>query len=219
MRRLAVFTILTLAILLSGCMLGGVAGSGVRKSEKRDVGSFKAIETSGAFDVEVICQKSASLEVEGDDNLLPLIQTEVRDGVLHVTTTKGYHSSAGIALRISLPNLESLKSTGAGKFRISNLKNDKFKIDSSGAASITASGDSKSIEIDSTGVGEVDAHNLHAEKAEVSVTGAASVDVNASDELDVSVAGAGHVTYSGNPKVTKRVSGAGEVTKKEGTGA
>ncbi len=219
MKKIVIAFPAIVALLLCGCMVGGIAGSGNRKTEKRELGSFKAIETRGAFDVEVTCQKPASLEVEGDDNLLPLIQTEVRDGVLHVTSTKGYHSSGGIALRISLPNLESIESTGAGKFRIANLKNDKFKIDSKGAASVTVSGESKSIEINSTGVGEVDAHNLRAEKAEVRVTGAATVDVNASDELNVTVSGAGHVTYHGNPKVTKRVSGAGEVTKKEGTGA
>src|SRR5260370_28197429 len=155
MTRVALaLTLILTGVLLSGCMMG-VHGSGVRKTEKRELGSFKAIETRGAFDVEVTCQKSASFEVEGDDNLLPLIQTEVRDGVLHVTSTKGYHSSGGIALRISLPNLESIESTGACKFRIANLKNDKFKIDSKGAASVTVSGESKSIEINSTGVGEV----------------------------------------------------------------
>jgi hypothetical protein len=212
--------LLTLALsfvfVLSAC---GVRGSGVRKTEKRDLTPFTAIETTGAFEVEVTCQKPASFEIEADDNILPLVKTEVRDGVLHVTTTKHYSATGGILLRINVPNLASIKSTGAGKFHVADVKNDNFEIDSMGAATVTASGLSKALKIRSTGAGKIDAHDLRAQKAEVTVTGAAGVDVYASDQLDVTVSGAGRVIYSGNPKVNKHVSGAGRVTKKETTGA
>jgi len=207
-----------LPVLLSSC-LHGVRGSGVRKTEQRDLPVFNAIETSGVFDVEVNCQKPASFEVEADDNILPLVETEVRDGVLRVRTTKGYSSRGGIIVRINVPDLASVSSTGAGKFNISNLKNDKFEIQSTGAATVVASGQSKSLKIGSTGAGKIDAHDLRASDADVNVTGAAGVDVYATDELDVTVSGAGRVTYTGNPKVNKKVSGAGQVVKKEGISA
>ena len=219
MKKIAI--VLTLAFsalfMLSGC--SGVRGSGIRKTEKRDLPAFTSIETTGAFELAVNCQKPASFEIEADDNILPLIQTEVRNGVLHISSTKGYHSSRGILLRITVPNLESVKSTGAGKFRVSDVKNDNFEIHSTGAAQVSASGQSKSVKISSTGAGKIDAHNLHANNAEVSVTGATTVDVYAADQLDVTVSGAGQVTYSGNPRVNKHISGAGQVTKKEGAGA
>jgi hypothetical protein len=220
MKRIAISATfaLTIALVLSGC-IHGVNGSGNRKTEKRDLAAFAAIETSGAFEVEVNCQKPASLEIEADDNLLPLVQTEVRDGVLHVSTTKGYSSSGGIVLRITVPDLASIKSTGAGKFNVAGVKNDAFEIRSTGAATVVASGQSKSLKISSTGAGTIDAHNLRASDADVSVTGAANVDVYATDELDVTVSGAGRVSYNGNPKVNKKISGAGQVVKKESTGA
>jgi len=218
MKTLALAATLALSLLmLAGCT--GVRGSGVRKTEKRELPVFTAIEASGAFEVEVTCQKPASFEIEADDNLLPLIQTEVRSGVLHITSTKGYSSRGGIVLRIAAPNLDSVKSTGAGKFRVSDIKNETFEIHSTGAAQMSASGQSKSVSISSTGAGKIDAHNLRANNAEVRVTGAATVEVNASDQLDVTVSGAGRVTYRGNPKVNKNINGAGQVTKKEGTGA
>lgn len=221
MKRFAITLTVALSVLfmLSGCRFGGVRGSGVRKTEKRDLPAFTSIETTGAFEVEVNCQKPASFEIEADDNILPLIKTEVRSGVLHVSSTKGYSTSGGIVLRITVPDLESVKSTGAGKFRVSDIKNDSFEIRSTGAAQVSASGQSKSVKIGSTGAGKIDAHNLRANNAEVNVTGAASVDVYATDELDVTVSGAGRVTYSGNPKVNKRVSGAGQVTRKQEAGA
>ncbi len=220
MKRIAIALMLALSglLLCAGCLLG-VKGSGVRKTEKRDLPAFTSIETTGAFEVNVNCQKPAGFEIEADDNILPLIQTEVKNGVLHVTTTKSYSSTGGIVLRITVPDLASVKSTGAGKFRIADVKNDNFEIDSTGAATVAASGQSKTLKVSSTGAGKIDAHNLRADKADVTVTGAASVEVNVNDELDVTVSGAGRVTYSGNPKVSKHVSGAGQVTKKETTGA
>jgi len=217
MKRIAI--VLALLLLgLSGCHHGGVRGSGVRKSEKRDLPSFTAIETSGAFEVQVNCQKPASFEIEGDDNILPLIKTEVRNGVLRVSSTKSYNTSMPISLRITVPDLTSVRSTGAGKFTIMDLQNEEFEINSTGAAMVIADGRSGSVKIRSTGAGKIDALNLHARTAEVTVTGAASVDVYASEQLDVTVSGVGRVTYSGDAKVNKRVSGAGQVNKKEGSG-
>jgi putative autotransporter adhesin-like protein len=217
MKRIAIVAA-SFLLVLCGCHFGGVRGSGVRKTEKRDLPSFTAIETTGAFEVQVTCQKPASFEIEGDDNILPLIQTEVRNGVLRVSSTKGYRTSGPISLRISVPDLMSVSSTGAGKFTVSNLKNENFEIRSTGAASVIADGQSNSLKISSTGAGKIDSHDLLASKVEVTVTGAASVDVYASDQLDVTVSGAGRVTYSGDAKVNKRVSGAGQVNKKQVSG-
>ena len=99
MKKTAILLTLALSFgfVLTAC---GVRGSGVRKTEKRDLPAFTSIETNGAFEVEVTCQKPASFEIEADDNLLPLVETEVKGGVLRVTSTKHYSSRGSIALRI-----------------------------------------------------------------------------------------------------------------------
>lgn len=217
MKRIACVTAFAFVLVLAiaGCHFANVHGSGIRKTEKRELASFKAIDTTGAYEVEVICQKPVAFEIEADDNLLPLIQTDVRDGVLYVRSDKPYNSRKAVTLRISIPNLERIKSTGAGKFHIADVKNDKFAIDSTGASNVTALGETKNLQIHSTGAGKIDASQLHAQRADVSSSGVASVDVNASDQLDVNVSGAGRVSYSGDPKVNKNVSGAGVVSKRD----
>jgi Putative auto-transporter adhesin, head GIN domain len=218
MKRIAIVLLpASLLFLLGGCHIG-VHGSGVRKTEKRDLPSFTAIETTGAFDVQVTCQKPATFEIEGDDNLLPLIRTEVRNGVLRVSSTQRYSTNSPISLRITVPDLASVSSTGAGKFTVSDLKNDNFEVHSTGAGMVTVDGQSNNVKISSTGAGKIDAHDLRASKVEVTVTGAASVDVYASDQLDVNVSGAGRVTYTGDAKVNKHISGAGQVNKKQENG-
>jgi hypothetical protein len=194
-----------------------VAGSGVRKTEKREVKSFSAIDTTGAYTIDVTCQKPAGVEVDADDNILPLIKTEVRDGILFVSNDQPYHSSKTVTLRITLPELNSVANHGAGQIKIVDANSSDLKIDSTGAASVDAAGTAKSIQISSTGAGEIDTSKLHADKAKVEVSGAASVDVYASEQLDVNVSGAGNVNYSGNPKtVNKHVSGIGSVSPSSG---
>ena len=206
-----------LVAAFSACHIGrGVKGSGNLKTEKRNLPAFKGIETTGAYEVEVMCQKPASFEIEADDNILPLIRTDVRDGVLYVTSEKSYNPSRAVRLRMSLPELTAVSSQGAGEVTIQDAQSDDLKIESMGAASIKAAGKVKSATISSSGAGDIDANRLQAEKARVTVNGAASVSVYATEQLDVSVSGVGSVTYGGDPKtVNKSVSGIGSVNRKE----
>jgi hypothetical protein len=218
MKKATLLVILAaLVAAFSACHLGkGVKGSGNLKTEKRDLPAFKAIDTTGAYEVEVMCQKPASFEIEADDNILPLIKTDVRAGVLYVTSEKSYNPSRAVRLRISLPELTAVSSRGAGDVTIQDAKSDDLRIESMGAASIKAAGKVKNATISSSGAGDIDANRLQAEKARVTVAGAASVSVYATEQLDVSVSGVGSVTYGGNPKtVNKSVSGIGSVNQKE----
>ena len=218
MRRIVlVLLLVACGLVLSSCKFNrGIAGSGVRKTEKRDLKSFNAIDTTGGYEVEVTCQKPASFEIETDDNILPLIKTEVRDGILFVSSDQQYHSAKLVTLRITLSDLNSVSTHGAGQIKIADAKSSDLRIESTGAASVVAAGTAGSVSISSTGAGEIDTTKLRAEKAKVDVTGAANVDVFASDQLDVTVAGASSVTYTGSPKVVnKHVSGIGSVSAKD----
>lgn len=219
MKRLFLLSILTVAALasFSACRhLGkGVQGSGVRKTEKRDLGSFTSIQASGAYEMKVTCQQPPSFEIEGDDNILPLIKTEVRDGVLHIHNEKSYNPTTIIMIRIGLADLNRFATDGAGDVSITNVKNDKLSINTTGAAKIKAEGQTKLVDINVPGAAKIDASNLRAERATVMVMGAAQVDVYASQQLDATVSGVGQISYSGNPGVVnKNVTGLGTVNKK-----
>jgi hypothetical protein len=219
MKKITLVFLLALGLVMSvsGCRHhSGVEGSGNRKTEKRELNSFKAIDSEGAFEFEITCQRPVSFSIEGDDNLLPLIQSDVRDGVLYLRTERGYNSRSGLVVKITVPSLDSIKAAGAGKFQITDLKNDKFIVETAGATSLSAAGEAKSVEIHNTGAGKIDTSGIHAQKVKVDISGAASVDVYASEQLDASVSGVGRVSYSGNPKtVNKNVSGMGVVSAKD----
>ena len=208
--------ILSLAVLLTGCSyMKGVVGSGNIKSEKRTIPAFTSIDASGAFDVEVVCQKEPGLEIEGDDNLLPLVKTEVRGTTLYIKPDQQFSVRKPIRVKLSVPNLESISSSGASSFNVSNVKNEQLKIDTSGASNLNLSGETRSLDLEMSGASNVASEGLHAERVRISLSGAGKADVYASVELNADVSGAGSVSYAGDPKtVNKKVSGVGSVSKK-----
>jgi hypothetical protein len=214
--------VLVAVFLFAGChhqIHDQITGSGVRQKQKREVAAFTSIATEGAFDIDVVCQKPQSLEVEGDDNLLALITTEISNNVLHIRSNRSYSVNDPIKITISLPNLEGISTKGAGKVDVSGLKNDKFEIDANGATTIRVAGETKLIDIDTNGAGKIDAHKLRAARGVVEAKGVARVDVNVADQLEVTVSGPSHVTYQGDPVLNKRVHGPGSVEKKESEGS
>src|SRR5205085_5931475 len=173
MRKTLVLLVVACGLVLPACKFTrGIAGSGVRKTEKRELKSFNAIDTAGAYEIDVTCQKPASFEIEADDNILPLIKTEVRDGILFVGNDQPYHSSKPVTLRITLPDLNSVSSHGAGQLKIADVNSSDLKIESTGAASVHATGRAKSVTISSTGAGEIDTSKLQAQSVKVDATGA-----------------------------------------------
>ncbi|MCA1578300.1 MAG: DUF2807 domain-containing protein [Acidobacteria bacterium] len=226
MKRLLVLPVLMglvlLPLLTAGChraMRADVKGSGKRVTEKRDIAPFTSIETNGAFDIEIVCQKGVSMEIEGDDNILPLVSSEVSNNVLRLKPSQSYSVNDPIVLRITVPNLEAITANGAGNIRISDVSNEKLQISSDGAPAISASGSTKMIGIDTNGAARIDTHNLRAAHAIVDSKGVSKVDLGVSDRLDVTVSGPSRVTYRGDPVVNKTVHGPGKVEKRGDQGA
>jgi predicted small secreted protein len=211
--------LLLLVAFAAGCNMHGfgkgVRGSGNRQTEKRSVPGFLSVEVSGAFEVEIVAQQERSLEISGDDNILPLVTTEVKGNVLRIGSNKSYSINRPVTVKIGVPDLEGISTSGASKINISGIKNSEFGVDSSGASNLSLTGETKQLRIDTSGASNIEAKDLHAQKVEVQSSGAGYVSVYATDQLNASASGAARVDYYGNPSnVTPDVSGAGSVNKK-----
>ena len=193
----------------------GVKGSGNIASETRDVGSFSGVDVSGVFQVEITAQKDFAIEIEADDNLLSLIKTEVRGGVLRIETEKRVSTSNPLKVRISAPDIDDIDASGASKVSINSVKNNEMRVHTSGASKINLAGETASLFIEVSGASSIDAENLKAEKADVDASGASHVSVFATNELRTDASGASKIVYSGVPKnVEKNSSGASSVKEK-----
>ena len=220
MRKTACLVLL--AVFVAGCHGNfgpRIKGSGKRELQKREVSPFTSISTEGAFTIEVTCQKDQSLEVEGDDNVLEYVSTDVSGNVLRLKNTKNYSINEPVKVRISVPNLEGFSSNGAGRIDIKGMNNDKFEIDANGAPTIIVSGTTKVIDIGANGAAKVDTTKLHASRAVVDTNGASRVDLDVTDQLDATVNGPSTVTYKGDPVVNKTIRGPGKIERRSSEGA
>lgn len=200
---------------LNSFNLSGEKGSGNVKTENREVSGFKAVDISSAFEVEITAQKDFKLEIEADDNLLPLIKSEVEDGKLVIKTDKSFNSGNPLKIRISAPDINSLELSGASKVNLVNVSNESLSLDSSGASKIRIEGTTKNFSIEMSGASKLDAENLKAENVSVESSGASNMTVFVTNVLKADLSGATNVTYLGSPKsVEKKTSGASSLKEK-----
>jgi hypothetical protein len=212
--------LLALAFVMTGCgkmmkwSMKGTRGSGVVKAETRQIGAFSSVDVSGAYEVEIVCQKSPGIVIEGDDNILPLVKTYVENNTLYVRSEHGFNVKQPIKVRITTADLQGVSSSGASNITLEGVKNEQLVIETTGASKIDAAGETRSLEIESSGASKVDVRDLRAERVKVSLSGAGYANVYASEEVNAHVSGASSVTYYGEPKVVnKSVSGAGSINK------
>lgn len=190
-------------------------GSGNVVTETRDVKGFNGVDVSGVFQVEIKANQDFRVEVEADDNLVPLIRTEVRNGVLHIESSKRISSSSGLKVRISAPNIENIEASGVSRVDLTGVENNEIRVDTSGASKTSISGRTSRLNIEVSGASSIDAEGLEAETAEINASGASKVFVFATKELRGDASGASKIVYSGNPaNVERSSSGASSIKAK-----
>lgn len=187
-------------------------GSGNVVTQTREVRDFNGVDVSGVFQVEITAQKDFAVEIEADDNLISLIKTEVRDGVLHIETDGRISSANDLKVRVSAPDINDIDASGVAKVTASGIQNEQLQVHTSGASKIKLSGETADLSIEVSGASHIEALDLKAEKADVDASGASSVSVFAASELKTDASGASKITFSGSPKnVEKKTSGASSI--------
>jgi len=197
----------------TGCQ--GVKGSGTPRTEGRQVAAFSALEAGGAYRLDVKQGLTTSLELEGDDNLLPLVETTVKDGRLLIRSRETLRPTSDIAVRITTPRVESVSLAGSSELHLSGIDGPALRLQISGSGEAWVKGRADQLDLTVTGAGEVHASHLLARKVAVRVTGAGEAEVHASASLEVQITGAATVGYYGDPKdVRQQITGAGRLTKR-----
>lgn len=207
---LAALTIGTL-----GCQpMTGIRGSGIEKTEIRQVESFDAVALSGSGRMEVTLGDASPLSITADDNLLELIESKVVDGRLTIRPTQNINPSSEIVLKVSTPALRQVKCSGATKLVIHGARGEELKIAVSGASTVHADGQVGRFEVAVSGAGDIFASELKSDEVQVTISGAGSAQLHAEKKLKATISGAGSITYSGTPEVDQQVSGAGTIKRK-----
>lgn len=214
-----------------------VKGNGKTTSITRSVESYDGLVAGGSFDVILVKGKEGKITLEGEENLLPYILTEVKKGKLKITVEKGINLKTTKRMVITVPIKEINKVSLGGSGNIKSdftLKGDEFdvslggsgnihlKLDVNsiksaigGSGNIELSGKADSIKSSIAGSGSIKAYDLQVNSIKASIAGSGDVRISVKDEIKATVAGSGSVYYKGNPPKVKTTSvGSGSVISK-----
>ena len=235
MRSLPVtVSLILIASLVSGCGVTIVNGSGKSITQNRAVANFQYISLEGLGDIIITQGATESLTIEAEDNVMPLIKTEVKNGILSIRFDQkdwkdvirptrpikfalGVKTLSGVELsgagNIQAPSLKAnaltIKISGAGTVKFDKLEASDLSTSVSGLGNVELAGSATKQTVDLSGAGQYLAGDVAGRTAKITLTGGGNATVWATDSLDVTINGAGQVSYFTSPKITKSITGMG----------
>lgn len=221
-------------LALSACNINSVEGNGHIVTKNFTQSGFKDIEVSSALEVH-LAQGPYNLKIEGDENIVALMNIRVEGDQLKIDTKDNVSISTKRAIKmfITAPEFREIEASGAcvlsGKIAATNPINidlsgacethleidaPKIEVDASGASEIGLKGRARDFSVDASGASTIRCYELLTENTKIEISGGGEAEVFASQSIIVSVSGAGDVKYKGNPASVKQdISGAGNVSK------
>ncbi len=216
-----------------------IKGNGNVVTIERSVGEYDAVAVAGWFDVDIVNGREGELSLQGEENLLEYIITEVKNGKLTIKVKKGYNLQSstwkrGILVTVPVEEINSVALSGSGDiigkdvlraddFSASmsgsgdinlSVEADNLKTVISGSGDIELSGKARDFDVTISGSGDVDAFDLEADHVKANVSGSANIKVTANQSLTARVSGSGDILYKGDPdKVDSKASGSGDINK------
>lgn len=235
----ALFTLFTFISVCGLAQWEKITGNGNMKKETREVSGFTGIALSGNMNVELSYGTSNSITVEGDENVLPYIETKVEDGVLQVRTKNktSLNTRNKLIVYVSLTKLTVLKVSGSGNITgngdfsndgktniaLSGSGNINVGMNSfnetaiaiSGSGNVTLKGKSTdNIEATISGSGNIDCSDVACNDVSAHVSGSGNIKVFANKSIDAKVSGSGSIYYKGSAtNINLKSSGSGKIIK------
>jgi hypothetical protein len=189
-----------------------VQGNGQAGVERREAAGADRLDISGPLQVEVRVGADASLQVEGDANLLTLLRTDTRGDTLRVWVDSPVRSNNPLRVVYTTPQLRQVVASGAGRLEISGLHGGPLSLTQSGSRSTQLSGQVSQLELRMNGSGAMRAAGLDSGTTLASLNGSGRLELGQvrGDSLSVDLHGSGGVSASGSVRaLTVQLFGSG----------
>jgi hypothetical protein len=191
-----------------------VVGSGRVQSEARPVAGVDAVELIGVGTLAISQGDAEGLTVEADENVLPLIRSEVRGGTLVLRPEPGVAIAGPIHYALALRRLSRLEVDGAGEVSARGIRSGALSVALRGAATVSVDGQADRQRVEIAGAGTYRGLDLASREAIVEIDGAGRALVNAAERLEATINGLGTVEYAGDPRVVQTIHGLGTVRRR-----
>lgn len=232
-------SILFLAFLACSFIVNAqkIKGNGNMTTITRSTSDYDGIKCAGSFDYILVAGTEGNITLEGEENLLEYIVTEVKGGNLIVKTENNVNlrTSKGKTIKITIPfkDINNVSLAGSGdlwnedKITSTNLDvalagsgDVVLNVEASsivgklaGSGDLTLKGNTNELEAKVSGSGDFHGFNLQSNHTNVAVAGSGDAEVVSNISLKARVAGSGDIEYRGNPKTEDtKVAGSGSIS-------
>jgi hypothetical protein len=176
-----------------------IQGSGRIVRQARPIAAVSSVELAGATNLEVRLGSAPSLTIEADDNLLPLMTSEIQGDTLVIGSRGSYRTNVTPRVYLTVPDLRQVQSTGSGNVLLMGVSNASLTLNIRGSGNMRAIGRTGRLDATIRGSGDFDLEALAVRDARVDVMGSGDATVRVSGALDASAFGSGDVRYFGRP--------------------
>jgi len=194
-------------LMLVGALAGCVQGQGPVTSETREVGAFSRIEASAGIRVVVRIGPSEAVEVTAQENLLPVIATDLRGDTLSIESSEDFTTLEPVTVTVVVPALDGITLSGGSKAVIDGLDAESLELRIRGGAQVTAAGSVGSVALHADGGATASLEDLSVRVATVSMDGGATATLTASDDVTGTAAGGSRLTVLGDAVLSVEESG------------
>jgi hypothetical protein len=218
-RSFAVGRFDVIAAALAALLAFQAIGTAHAETQTRSVDPFHAISFEGSWTVDVTVGKERSLVLEGDEDTLAKVKTEVVDGKLKISLKHSFMSwfshIGHLTAHVTTPNLDDFERFGSGDATLAGLKEDKLDVESDGSGSIKADGHAGNLKLTINGSGTCDFGDVTSDDTKVTINGSGKMIVQPHGNLVAEINGSGDILYVGEPAhITKVVNGSGTIAQK-----
>ena len=228
-----------IVLTITGCIIvingKSVQGSGNIITQEREVSEFSKVHLKGSGKVFLTPGKKQSLEIKTDDNIMPLIETDVSGNKLTISHGNNHLRPTSFEVYITLENLEGVRISGSGDIigkgrfvtntlyaEISGSGDMDLEVETglletkiSGSGSIHLSGKAEDYTVSISGSGKINAFDVDAKHVSVKISGSGDCRVSTSESLDAKISGSGDVYYRGRPQINAKISGSGSLKSRD----
>jgi len=214
-----------------------VKGNGNVTKVTRTTDAYDGVSVGGFFDVILVKGKEGKIIIEGEENLMEHIVTEVSGNTLKIKVEKGVNIRTTRRLTVTVPvediskvslggsgnitsetklNSENLEVNLGGSGNI-DLSLDATSVKSSigGSGNIKLSGTADSMKSSIAGSGTIKAYELEVNSVKANIAGSGDIRISVKNSIKATVVGSGSIYYKGNPpKIDTKSVGSGSVVSR-----
>lgn len=208
-------------------------GDGDIQKEMRYVSPFNRLNVTGNLTVHFTQDTVVEVFVEADSNLLEHIKTEVEDGVMKISHSRGIQAR-NLKIHISREQLEDIRLSGGGRFiTVKPVQFDAINLTANGGARLEMdgvfelmnmelnagslaklSGECKEFIVSAMAGSNLKSKGFIAQDVTVNAVAGSNLEIHAAKTLSVNGSTGSNIYYHGNPELKSIQTGTGANLKK-----